>query len=116
MTVLLTLDHRIAGTVKFDKSVPVAKLATFIAELKARSPERWVDIHVRPAGDSGTHYIAVHYILADGRRKTEWKAIQSFLEYFCAQLGTRHKAGEKAEHPIANGMMSWSLATVSATV
>jgi hypothetical protein len=105
-------SYRIAGTVKFDASVPVEKLITFVNALRSQDPDRWVDIYVRPAGDSGCHYIGIHYILTDGRKKTEWNMLRNFLQYFCDQLGTRPNTKSVADHPVAQGLKSWSFSKV----
>lgn len=115
MTVLLNHDHRIAGTVKFDASVPIKKLTDFIIEMKSKTPARWVDLHIRGAGDDGTHYIAFHYTLTDGKKKTHAKAVNSFLQYLRDQLGTRPKQGKKAD-PVPRGVMGWSISTVKVVI
>lgn len=115
MTVLLNHDHRVAGTVKFDASVPVEKLSNFIKEMKSRKPDRWVDLHIRGAGDDGTHYIAFHYILPDGAKKTHTKAVNSLLQYLRDQLGTRPKKGKKSDS-IPQGVMGWSISTVKVVI
>jgi len=115
MTALLNHDHRVAGTLKFDTSVPIEKLADFISEMKSRTPERWVDLHIRGAGDDGTHYIAFHYILPDGTKKTHTKAVNSLLQYLRDQLGTRPKKGKKAD-PVPRGVMGWSISTVEVII
>lgn len=115
MTALLNHDHRVAGTVKFDASVPIEKLAHFITEMKSKTPERWVDLHIRGAGDDGTHYIAFHYTLPDGEKKTQTKAVNGFLEYLRDQLGTRPKQGKKAD-PVPRGVMGWSISTVQVVI
>ncbi len=115
MTALLNNDHRAAGTVKFDASVSIEKLADFITEMKSKTPERWADLHIRGAGDDGTHYIAFHYILPDGERKTHTKAVNGFLQYLRDQLGTRPKQGKKAD-PVPRGVMGWSISTVKVMI
>ena len=106
MTALLNRDHRIAGTVKFDASVPIEKLASFVSEMKLRTPERWVDLHIRGAGDYGAHYIAFHYVLPDGKKKTYKKAVHSLLQYLGDKLG-------KSES-VPQGVIGWSISTVIA--
>ena len=81
MTVLSSSDSHIAGTVKFDASIPIDKLISFIVEMRSDKPEQWVDLHVRGAGDDGTHYIAFHYIMSDGSKKTHEKTVQKLLQY-----------------------------------
>jgi hypothetical protein len=115
MTALLNRDHCVAGTVKFDASVSVEKLAGFISEMKSRTPERWVDLHIRGVGGDGTHYIAFHYILSDGEKKTHKKAVNSLLQYLRDQLGTRPKQGKKAD-PVPQGVMGWSISTVDVVI
>jgi len=115
MTALLNRDHRVAGTVKFDTSVPIEKLADFISEMKSKNPERWVDLHIRGAGDDGTHYIAFHYILQDGKKKTHKKAVQSLLQYLRDRLGSRPKQGKKSD-PVPRGVMGWSISTVKVMI
>ncbi len=115
MTALLNNDHRVAGTVKFDASVSIEKLADFVSEMKSRTPERWVDLHIRGAGGDGTHYIAFHYLLPDGEKKTHTKAVNSLLQYLRDQLGTRPKQGKKAD-PVPQGVMGWSISTVKVMI
>lgn len=114
MTALLDSEHRMAGTVRFDDSVPVEKLAQLIAELKSGEPERWFDLHVRGAGGGkGSHYIALHYILDDGRKTTQKKAIRKFLQFLCDHLGVRPDRGASDDRdPIPLGAMGWSISTV----
>lgn len=115
MTALLNHDHRVAGTVKFDPSIPVEKLADFISEMKSKNPERWVDLHIRGAGDDGTHYIAFHYILPDGRKKTHNRVIHRLLQYLRDQLGSRPKQDKKSEL-VPQGVMGWSISTVKVVI
>ncbi len=113
MTALLNYDHRAAGTVRFDASVSIEQLAGFLAELKSRHPERWVDLHIRGAGKDREHYIAFHYILADGKKKTHDKAVFKLVQFLGDRLGWRedHK---KSEAKVPNGVMGWSISSVMA--
>jgi len=115
MTALLNCDHRVAGTVKFDGSVSIEKLTDFVAEMKSRTPERWVDLHIRGTGGDGTHYIAFHYILPDGEKKTHKKMVNSLLQYLREQLGTRPKKGKDAD-VVPKGVMGWSISTVKVVI
>lgn len=115
MTAHLNCDHRIAGTVKFDASVPIEKLVDFIIEMKSKTPERWVDLHIRGAGNDGIHYIAFHYILPDGEMKTHKKVVNSLLQYLRNKLGTRPKQGKKADL-VPQGVMGWSISTVKVMI
>ncbi len=111
MTALLNYDHSIGGSVKFDASVPVATLAVFIKEMRSSNPERWIDLHIRSSGDDGTHYIAFHYILSDGKEKTCTKAINRLLQYLCDQLGICPNRGKK-NSLVPHGVKGWSISTV----
>lgn len=111
MTALLNHDHRVAGTVKFNASVSVEKLADFVSVMKSHTPERWVDLHIRGAGDDGAHYIAFHYILKDGEKKTHKKAVNSLLQYLRDQLGTSPRKGKKSDS-VPQGVVGWSISTV----
>jgi hypothetical protein len=115
MTTLLNCGHRVAGTVKFDTSVSIEKLANFILDMKSNKPERWVDLHIRGAGGDGTHYIAFHYILPDGEKKTHKKAVNSLLQYLRDQLGTRPKQEKKSDR-VPLGVMGWSISTVDVMI
>jgi len=115
MTALFSTDHRVAGTVKFDASVPEEKLKGFIVEMKSNNPERWVDLHIRGAGDDGTHYIAFHYLLPDGKKKTHKKAVHRLLQYLRDQLGEQEHCSKPGKM-IPCGVMGWSISTVDATV
>ncbi len=115
MTALLNCGDHVAGAVKFDASVSVEKLAGFISDMKSRAPERWVDLHIRGAGGDGKHYIAFHYILPDGEKKTHNKMVNSLLQYLRDQLGTRPKRGKKADL-IPLGVMGWSISTVDVMI
>lgn len=108
-------DNHVAGTVKFDRAVPVELLLVLIVQMKSKNPERWVDLHVRGAGSDGTHYIAFHYILPDGKKKTHKKAMNALLQFFRDQLGTRPMKKKKPD-PIPLGVMGWSVSTVRAVV
>ncbi len=79
MTVLLSGNHSVAGTVKFDTSVPIEKLTDFIIEMKSRNPERWVYLNIRGVGKSGAHYMSFQYILPDGEKKTHAKVVNSLF-------------------------------------
>ncbi|MBX9906281.1 hypothetical protein K2X96_00080 [Patescibacteria group bacterium] len=111
MTVLLDNDSRVAGTVKFNASVPIEKLVGFITHIKADNTERWFDLHIRGAGDDGTHYIAFHYILPDGKKKTQTKMVNKLLQYLRDELGTHPKKG-KNPALIPRGVIGWSIGTV----
>lgn len=116
MTALLNRDYRFAGTIKFNISVSIEKLADIITEMKAKSPERWVDLHIRGAGDDGTHYIAFHYILEDGKKKTYKKAGNNLIQYLRERLGTSPKVkGQKADsRPM--GVIGWSISLVKVVI
>lgn len=116
MVAILDRGHGIAGTVKFAPSVPVERLVGFVNDMKSKDPERWVDLHIRGAGDdNGTHYIAFHYILTDRQKKTQKKAALSLIQYFRDQLGTRPKQGMKSDN-VPLGVMGWSISTVRFSV
>ena len=111
MTALLNYDHRAAGTVKFDASISVEQLAGFLAELKSRNPDRWVDLHVRGAGRNGLHYIAFHYILSDGRKSTYDKAVHKLTQFLGERLGWREDS-KRPDQKVPNGVMGWSISDV----
>lgn len=111
MSGLLNREHCIAGTVRFKASVPFERLAIFVTDMKAQSPERWVDLHVRKAGDDGTHYIGFHYILDDGQEMTHRKAVHKLLQYLRDQLGSRKVTGRRPD-PVPTGVIGWSISTV----
>lgn len=113
MTAHSNRDHRIAGTVKFDASVLQEKLRDFIEQMKSSNPECWVDLHVRGAGNDGTHYIAFHYILPDGKKKTYKKAVNRLLQYLCDRLGEKEHC-QKPGKMIPRGVMGWSISPVDA--
>ncbi len=115
MTVLLSGNHSVAGTVKFDTSVPIEKLTDFIIEMKSRNPEKWVDLHIRSAGKKGAHYIAFHYLLTDGRKRTHDKVINGLIQYLCDQLGTRPKQG-KETGDVPQGVVGWSISNVKVMI
>lgn len=111
MTAVLNSTFRVAGSIKFHATVPVEKLAQFIADMKTVNPERWLDLHVRGAGDDGMHYLTFHYILPDGEKKTHRKVINRILQYLRDHLGTYPKQGKKSDL-VPRGVKAWSIATV----
>lgn len=109
MTAHLSLDDRVAGSVRFDRSVSVDTLVEIIRELKSLGEEkRWVDLHIRPGGDDGTHVMAFHYILRDGKRRTQKRAIRGLITLLKDKLGTVTK--KKAVLP--RGVCDWTISTV----
>jgi hypothetical protein len=114
MTAGLDSTHRMAGTVRFDNSVPVERLSALIKELRSIEPERWFDLHIRGAGGGkGSHYIAIHYILDDGRKTTQKKAVRKLLQFLCDRLGERpDRIASEDMDPIPLGAMGWSISTV----
>lgn len=96
MSALLSHEKHVAGTVKFEASVPIEKLISLICEMKSSHPERWVDIHIRSEGHGGLE-IAFHYILPDAEDETYTRMVSSFFEYLRHRLGTRPTMGTKAD-------------------
>lgn len=107
-------SHRCAGSIKFDSTVPVETLCVLIMDLKALNPEPWVDIHVRGAGDDGSHYIGFHYKLKDGNFDTQGRMVYQLLQFLRERLGTvpRLTLGD----PRPKGVIGWSIATVEAFI
>ncbi len=108
-------SNRVAGTVKFGRSVPITTLSSLIAELKTVRPNRWVDLHIRKGGDDGTHYIAFHYILEDGSKRHHDAAVHSLLQFLRDRLG-EHPHPKKPDLMIPNGVCEWSISTVEVLV
>lgn len=111
MTALLDHEHRLAGTVKFEASVSVEKLADFISEMKERAPERWVDLHIRRAGFDETYYLAFHCLLEDGEKSTQEEEVQTLLQHIRDQFGSRPMKGGEAD-PLPRGVLGWDIAPV----
>ncbi len=115
MTALLSKSNHVAGTIKFLATVSVERLSGFISDMKQENPDRWVDLHIRSAGDDGMNYIAFHYILPDGRKKTHTKAVNRLLQYLRDQLGTRPET-HGHEDPVPVGVKGWSISTVKVVI
>lgn len=115
MTVHLSLGNHAAGTVKFDRSVSVGELSELTAEMKRHNPDRWIDLHIRSAGDDGTHYIAFHYILPDVKKKTYKRAVNRLIQFLRDRLGSRPKRNGK-KNSVPNGVVGWSISIVDTVV
>lgn len=102
-------EHRVAGSIHFDPSVTPKQLLVVLAGLKSLGEmNRWVDLHIRPDGDDGSHVIAFHYILLDGRKKTQDKLVDRVILFLKDYLGTQRR--KKAVLP--KGVRSWTISTV----
>ncbi len=111
MSVLINGNHRVAGTITFDSSISVERLSAVAVGLKQHNPERWVDLHIRGAGDDGTHHLAFHYILEDSRKKTHKQAVSRLLQYLRDQFGARPKL-EGQKEAVPHGVKRWSISTL----
>jgi hypothetical protein len=108
MQALLNRTPKAAGTIKFNTSVSVYQLLGFILELKQADPE--YQLHVRGAGDDGTHYIAFEHVLPDPSKETHDKVVDHFLQYFRVKLGVYpHKPS------VPQGTKGWSISNVIAS-
>lgn len=109
MSALLNNDPKVAGSIKFNASVPVARLIDFLQELKKADP--LFNMHLRGAGDDGTHYIAFEYVLPNDSRETHDKVVDHFLQFFRDKLGV---SPTKPSVPL--GSRGWSISTVLASI
>ena len=108
----LNKDNRIAGTIIFDGSIPLKKLEYLITNIKSYGePNRWVDLHIRGAGDNGSHCLVFHYILENGKKKTHNRMSQKIIDYLKTELGVR-----LGNSKVPTGVKSWSISTVRAIV
>ena len=106
MNVLSENDGRVAGSIKFAASVPLERLKALAEGIEALgNPNQWVDLHIRMAGDDGTHYIGMHYILDDPSKETRDKADKKLFNYLRGELGTDPNGRPKS-------VQGWSLGSV----
>ncbi|MCB9810352.1 hypothetical protein H6781_02030 [Candidatus Nomurabacteria bacterium] len=99
--------YRIAGTITFSGEVSVNKLIDVCEFVKRLDPENWIDLHVRGAGDNGSHHVSFHYLLPDGENKTRKSFEALFLGFFREKFGVRpHVKGR-----VPYGCKSWSMST-----
>jgi FAD/FMN-containing dehydrogenase len=106
MLVLSENNGRVAGTIKFDASVPLSRLKEIAEGIEALgNPDQWVDLHIRMAGDDGTHYIGLHYVLDDPSKETRDAADKKLFKYLRDELGTKSDGRPKSVH-------GWSLGSV----
>lgn len=108
----LNASHRCAGSIKFDSSIPVETLCVLIMDLKSMNRYPWVDLHVRGAGDDGTHYIGFHYKLQDGTKRSMDEMVHRIMQFLRDRLGTQPRHGRGEPRPM--GVIGWSIATVEA--
>ena len=106
MQVLSENDGRVAGSIKFESSVPLSRLKEIAKGIEALGNlNQWVDLHIRMAGDDGTHYIGLHYILDDLSKETRNMADKKLFKYLRDELGTKSDG-----RPMC--VQGWSLGSV----
>ncbi len=98
-----------AGSYKFKRGVSVHDLEKIMTILWEKTPhDFWLDLHVRSAGDDGTHYLAFHIIGTINKATSSEMASNAvdtmMREVMSEVLGT--KRGR------AKGLMGWSVSTV----
>lgn len=99
--------YRIAGTITFSGEVPVSVLTKICERIEQKNPENWMDLHVRGAGDNGSHHVSFHYILPDGKNRTRKSFEAQFIGAFRDKFGVRpHVKGR-----VPYGCKSWSMST-----
>ena len=100
-----------AGHVHFDAETPNELLKELLGDIKALRPEAsWIDLHLRSAGDDGTHYIHLCCKLKDGERLTQRQAVFKIIQLLKNELGTVQ--GRTGENP--KFVRGWSISTVTA--
>jgi hypothetical protein len=108
MSFLHNGEYRMAGHIRFDDETSEDLLKVLLNGIKTLAPEEtWVDLHIRSAGDDGTHYIHLCRRLKDGERDTQRRAVHKILQFLKGKLGEKPLGGIKQ-------VCGWSISTVIA--
>lgn len=114
MTKKYPVDHLMAGTIKFDSTVPKSKLIQIILDLRAsRFGNRFQNLHFRGAGADGSHYIGLIYLLENEGKRTQNRATHQIVGFVKDSLQPDRIKGNRRKLP---GFLGWSIATVEGMI
>lgn len=114
MTKKYPADNLMAGTIKLDSTVPKSKIIDILFDLKrSRFGSRFQNLHHRGAGDDGSNYIALIYLLKNGDKRTQTRATHQIVGFVKDRLQPDRTRGNRKKTP---GFIGWSIATVEGMI